>query len=255
MSGTSASVNRNKGGIVLPVPKVRIHVNGDATGAHDMVQAGWMNKAEYKLVKGMNPRVFLLRYKRGQNPTRSHLQHSGYPYNNDRGWVHPADFSGSIVTSGRNYSGGDHTSVQGATLPVRASEWAVTDDSRYDAEFNPELWFLNTSAKVYTYPIVPLASSSASDPYLIGQSGQGKQDTGAYINQSARYMCGSTKTIGVQTQFFAFMFAVQDQADKRNWITGPMSQPIRADIWPKVQVNYPCRKFNDRGRKIAVRQW
>jgi hypothetical protein len=232
---------------------VRI-VKGDdrASGRHDRVYVGGMQKPQYEAVKELNPQIWLFRYKTGYNPNvgpnpQSHLDRT-------RGYVHPSDTSLVIVT-GRNYSGGSHNTRLGGQAPSRASEWSVTGPLLYEAIFLPELWFLTTGNSLHSYPIQPIATATGDEHLLIGKSGQSGQNTGARPTKEWPAFCDSGRTKGVQSQWFAFAFTIQDTTDPRNRLVGPLSEPVNAKIWPKIKVNYgTCLPRFDRGRKIRITQ-
>lgn len=250
MSGTGGDYanGENTGGVSIPTPRVLIHPGGTQSGAHDLVSVGWMNTPDWVALQNHLPEIWLFRYKKGYSPAR--FPHTGFNFDSDRGWRHPSNGD-----SGRKYSGGIHQSRQGATLPVRLSEWLVTRDAFYDATFDPSLWFLDGQGKPQTWPIAPLATASFGDVGNVGQSGQGGNNTGTYVNVDDFGFRSSGHIAGTQRQFFAFAFAIRDDKDDRNRVVGPLSEPIRCDIWPRIRSSYgPCATLADRGRKVRTKQ-
>jgi hypothetical protein len=253
MSGTGMNfVGSGSGGSGLSVPLVRILQDGSGAGQHDKIQVGWMGKPEFNMHKDNLPFVALWRYKRGFSSGVSHPMHSGYPYDNTRGWVHPSSFDGGVGVSRKRGGGGAHTTRNGAGIRPRPSEWDVTKSEFYDAIFEPELWFLNRDAKPYNWPIQTIASGTAQEFMNVGQSGQSKNNTWASPNESYPMFCGSSATMGVQEQYFAFSFGINDPSDSGYQIYGPMTQAFKAFIWPSVKVKYDKQIFADRGRKIKI---
>jgi hypothetical protein len=250
MTGTLASLD-TQGGASLPQPVVRLVNGGDGIATHDRAYVGGISHPQFDAIRDMKPQIWLFRYKRGFTNTSG--PHSGYSYDKRRGYVHPAHFVGG-AQSGRHVGGGGHTTRNGGAIPDRPTEWTLTDDHRYDAVFEPELWFLNSQTNPYAWPIVPLATATGIEHTTIGQSGQSGNDTGTYPDAQSRAFCGSTRTKGTQVQWFAFAVVVDDPADSRCKIIGPLSEPLRAAIWPKVQVGYgACPITADKGRKIRLR--
>lgn len=250
MSGTHGGLS-NKGGVSLPQPQIRFVTNDNfGSGGHDRVVAGGLTDSQWDSIKDLNPRIWLFRYKTAhtiRNP------HSGSPYDHSRGYVHPAH-GGKNVALNLKYSGGSHNSRSGATLS-RATEWPVTKSFFYDAVFEPELWFLQPDgATQLNYPIQPIATSVGNEYLIIGGSGQRKNMVGTSTDQfSNPVWCCSGQVRGVQHQFFAMAYVVQGPNDTRDVIVGPLSEVFRAQIWPKVKVNYGgCLPVYDRGRKIRL---
>jgi hypothetical protein len=252
MSGTLGHLNIGGGGASLPQPVVRIVTGNDmASGAHDRTFVGGLTKPQWDAIKDKAPEIWLYRYKSSYMPKTS--PHSGYGYDNTRGYVHPSSTIAGVV-SGRNYSGGAHNTRGGVAPPPRQTEWVVTDHNRYDAEFQPELWFMASGGGMLTYPIQPIATANGSEHNLIGLSGQHTMNTGTRPNEFIPGFCNSGQTRGTQSQWFAFAYTVQDEEDPRNRIIGPLSEPVNAIIWPHVKVNYgTCFPRYDRGRKIKLR--
>jgi hypothetical protein len=196
----------------------------------------------------LNPQIWLYRYKRGFMARTD--PHSGYNYDNTRGWVHPAHWVGGTV-SGRNLGGGAHSSRGGLVGVDRPTEWSLSNANRYDAVFEPNLWFLTQgAASQLSYPIQPIPGASGAEVYNIGPSGQGTNDTGTRHDILKDGFCGSSQTKGVQRQWFAFACVVETEPGK--FIRGPLSEPISASIWPKVKTNYSTPPLYSRGRKIRL---
>lgn len=237
--------------VVLPQPVVRIVKGNDlVVGAHDRTFAGGLTKPQFDAIKDLNPQIWLFRYKTAYTPHTN--PNSGYRYDNTRGYIHPSDLSAGPV-SGRNYSGGNHNTRGGPPVPPRQTEWNVTRDNFYDAEFQPELWFLSSSGGIHTFPIQAIATATGAEHNIIGRSGQSGQNTGSYPSEGLPGFCGSGRTKGTQSQWFAFAYTVTDEVDPRNRIIGPLSEPVNAKIWPHVKVNYgTCLPRYDRGRKIKL---
>lgn len=251
MSGTSSSLTDGKGS-GLPQPMIRIIRGGPTSGAHDRVEAGGLTDPAFDAIADLEPQLWLYRYKRGFYSKSS--QHSGYSYDNVRGYVHPSHWTGAIV-GGRKVGGGSHTTRGGGPIPARSTEWVVTAAHRYDAMLEPELWFLNNNTLPLTYPIQPIATATGNEHGLIGRSGQHGRDTGTYPTTGEPGFCGSSQIKGTHAQWFAFAYAVRDmEGDSRDYVVGPLSEVVRAEIWPRVKVNYgTCLPRADRGRKIRLR--
>jgi hypothetical protein len=104
-----------------------------------------------------------------------------------------------------------------------------------------------------TFPIQAVATATGSEHNLIGRSGQSGQNIGTTPRNDIPAFCGSSRTRGTQSQWFAFAYTVEDETDPRNRIIGPLSEPINAKIWPHVKLNYgTCFPRYDRGRKIKI---
>lgn len=250
MSGTLAALE-SSGGLSIPKPRVRILTNGIDSGKHDDIEIGGITAPEWEAIKDKSPQIWLFRYKRGHSPTVGRGMHSGYRYDNTRGYVHPSNWVAG-VNIGRNVGGGAHTSRNGSVIPNRQTEWNMTDAHRYDAVFDPEFWFLNNNTQEYSWPILSVTAVTGFEHTKIGQSGQGGNNTGTYPNPVPGF-CNSTRTRGTQIQYFAFAIAIKDVQDSRNYLIGPLTEPVQASIWPKVKVAYNCPVLVDKGRKIKVR--
>jgi hypothetical protein len=142
--------------------------------------------------------------------------------------------------------GGQHTSRSGSTIPDRQTEWLVTAPHFYDAEFQPELWFLDSITKGQAFPISDWPQIGMS-----GQSGQSSQFNSTQL-QSNTGSCGREYPRGTQRQVFAFCYAIRDKDDARNFIRGPMSEMIVAEIFPKMKISYCVAPVARKGRKIKL---
>lgn len=254
MSGTSGSILSGKGGISLPQPVVRLVMGNNhpaLPGMHDAAYVGGMTDPEFEAVQDRSPQIWLFRYKMGHNP-KYDPHNTGYMHDKRRGYVHPSNWDGTAVGV-RKVGGGGHHFRNGGTAQKRPSEWDVTKAHRYEAVFQPELWFLDRNSNPYSFPIQQVATSASDEYTMIGNSGQHGNFSGANPNHTQPGFCGSSQTGGVQKQWFAFAYAIKDTTDTRNYIIGPLSEVVEAVIWPKIKVNYGgCLPKFDRGRKIRL---
>ena len=250
MSGTGGSYMQS-GGLYIPQPRILVHPKGAGAGSHDLVSVGWMQQSEFEALAERAPEIWLFRYKRANSSVPQ--PHTGYRYDARRGWRHPSDTLNNVNPNGRSYSGGGHNTRQGAAPLQRQTEWRVTKSEFYDATFDASVWFLDSNAKPHTWPIAPIATASANDIDRLGASGQKKNVSAGGRSGTVKSFYSDTFTPCTQSQRFAFAFAVRDDNDPRNRIIGPMSEVIRADIFPRIKVQYDCPAFADRGRKVRLR--
>jgi hypothetical protein len=249
MSGTNANI-QSPGMPSLPEPVIRIVPQGVQAGVHDYAMVGGIGDAQFAAIADFNPRIWLYRYKKGYNAQRA--QHTGYVYDNTRGFVHPAHWKEGFAPR-KHIGGGGHNARSGASIGDRPSEWPLTVEHRYDAIFNPELWFLDNTTQPHSWPIQPRVGGGPYDYGKVGLSGQSNSNTYSYPDPTKPMFCGSSRTRGAQDQYFAFAVVIDDPNDDRNVIIGPKSHVIRCSIWPKVRVGFgPCGANSDLGRKIRV---
>jgi hypothetical protein len=264
-SGGSLSIG---GGLILPQARLFLNPNGVQSGQHDTVSVGGLTKAEWERLKDLKPFAALLRYKSGYSAGVSRALGNGvrYRYDNKRGWVHPASWDGSNdISRVRN---GRHNTRSGSQPPERITERELISNNQYQI-FDLQNWFLDTNNKAYNFPIVRIADINSNwgggngnlngvtfgqEHSALGKNGQGGNRTFAGVNNDRPMFCDSTRTIGNQVQYFAFAIGCNDPDNERQIILGNPSQTIKAEIYPRVLIKYGKPIYNDRGRKIRLRQ-
>ncbi len=240
-------------GVFIPIPRVHIiNGGGNITNQHDYAQFGGLSKNEFKDLEGLNPFVALLRLKKGGRNNTPHPR--SIKYDKTRGWVHPSNWiKGSAKTTRDISLRARHTTRGGLIAHDRQTEWDIINYDQFYGDFKPELWFLDTSSQLLTYPVAPV-TGSGNEFFKIGTSGQGNRNTFASDSTNAYMSCNSTRYKGAITQYFAFCIGVNDPNADGRVLYGPRSETLRADIFPAIKISYSCPVYADRGRKIRL-QW